>query len=116
MLSNIISRMTATTNARTTSHNIEASSNNSNSDSSNEKNAEEPPPDSSVHNNNSSNSNKILNPHPMALISHLRKIKRKKRGRKYLKSHLIERNDMRRRKHIDKCISHIAFVLHGDKI
>lgn len=63
MLSNIISRMTATTNARTTSHNIEVSSNNSNSDISNEKNLDEPPPQDSWgqnndNNNNSSNNNK----------------------------------------------------------
>ena len=55
--------MTATTNARTTSHNIEASSNSSNSDSSNEKNLDEPPSQDSRgqnndKNNNSSNSNK----------------------------------------------------------
>jgi hypothetical protein len=57
MLSNIISRVTAST-PRTSNHNIEASSNNSSNNDSYEKNAEEPPPDSSVHNNNSSNSNK----------------------------------------------------------
>lgn len=55
--------MTATTNARTTSHNIEVSSNNSNSDISNEKNLDEPPPQDSWgqnndNNNNSSNNNK----------------------------------------------------------
>jgi hypothetical protein len=58
MLSNIISRLTASTPSRTSGRNIEASSNNSNSNDSDEKNADEPPPDSSVHNNNSSNNNK----------------------------------------------------------
>ena len=58
MLSNIISRMKATTNARTTSHNIEACSNSSNSDISNEKNLDEPPPqDSRGQNNDNNNSN-----------------------------------------------------------
>src|SRR5215208_5813428 len=58
MLSNIISRLTASTPSRTSGRNIEASSNNSNSNDSDEKNADEPPPDNSVHNNNSSNNNK----------------------------------------------------------
>jgi hypothetical protein len=58
MLSNIISRLTASAPSRTSGRNIEASSNNSNSNDSDEKNADEPPPDSSVHNNNSSNNNK----------------------------------------------------------
>ena len=59
MLSDIISRVTTTTSARTNSHNIEASSNSSNSNNSNEKNGEEPPPDiSSGRDNNSNNNNK----------------------------------------------------------
>jgi hypothetical protein len=57
MLSNIISRMKTTTNARTTSHNIEASSNSSNSDISNEKNLDEPPPQDSRGQNNDNNNN-----------------------------------------------------------
>ena len=58
MLSDIISRVTTTTSARTNSHNIEASSNSSNSDNSNEKNGEEPPPDISSGQDNNSNNNK----------------------------------------------------------
>jgi hypothetical protein len=58
MLSDIISRVTTTTSARTNSHNIEASSNSSNSNNSNEKNGEEPPPDISSGQDNNSNNNK----------------------------------------------------------
>ena len=53
--------MTATTNARTTSHNIGASSNSSNSDISNEKNADEPPPDISSGQDNNSDNNSDYN-------------------------------------------------------
>jgi hypothetical protein len=62
MLSNIISRMTATTNART-SHNIEASSNSSNSDINNEKNLDEPPPQDSWGQNNDKNNSSNNNKH-----------------------------------------------------
>ena len=58
MLSDIISRVTTTTSARTNSYNIEASSNSSNSNNSNEKNGEEPPPDISSGQDNNSNNNK----------------------------------------------------------
>src|ERR687886_2213236 len=60
MLSDIILRLTATSPARTNSHNIEASSNSSNSDDSDEKNGEEPPPpdiSSGQDNNSDSNNN-----------------------------------------------------------
>ena len=55
--------MTATTNARTTSHNIGASSNSSNSDISNEENSDEPPPPdiSSGQDNNSDNNSDYNN-------------------------------------------------------
>src|ERR671933_348831 len=58
MLSDIISRVTTTTSARTNSYNIEAYSNTSNSNNSNEKNGEEPPPDISSGQDNNSNNNK----------------------------------------------------------
>jgi hypothetical protein len=62
MLSKIISRMTATTNARA-SHNIEASSNSSNSDINNEKNLDEPPPQDSWGQNNDKNNSSNNNKH-----------------------------------------------------
>jgi hypothetical protein len=51
--------VTATTPARTSGHNIEASSDSSNSDNSNEKNVDEPPTsdNSSGQNNDNNNSN-----------------------------------------------------------
>ena len=63
MLSNIVSRVTATT-VRTTGHNTEAASNSRNSNKSDDKNADEPPPpDSSSGQNNDNNSSNNNNKH-----------------------------------------------------
>ena len=63
MLSNIILRLTATSPARTNSHNIEAYSNSSNSDISNGKNSDEPPPQDSMEQNNDNNNSNNNNKH-----------------------------------------------------
>jgi hypothetical protein len=63
MLSNIVSRVTATA-VRTTGHNTEAASNSRNSNKSDDKNADEPPPpDSSSGQNNDNNSSNNNNKH-----------------------------------------------------